>query len=205
VLPGASDQPGRRAVGTPFRARIIALLVVALTSLAGGVATVTATAPPAEAHDSLVSTAPADGATVAQPPTKVVLTFDEPALALGTAIVVTSASGQQVQAGAPSLVDNTVTQPLQPGSPAGAYTVIWRVTSADGHPISGRLTFDASAGSTVARSEGATAASSPAAQAPAPAATNSSGALLWVILLGGLALVAVVLVLLRRSTERREP
>ena len=162
-------------------------------------------AAPAAAHNALVSTAPSDGATLAHTPSKVVLTFDQPALALGTAIVVTSASGQQVQAGAPSLVDNVVTQPLQPGAPAGEYTVVWRVTSVDGHPISGRLTFDASAGSTETGPGGSTAAPSPVEPTPAQEATGSGGALLWVVLLGGLAVVAVVLVLLRRSTERREP
>jgi methionine-rich copper-binding protein CopC len=183
----------------------VSVLLVALTSIVGAVVTLAVTAAPAAAHNALVSTAPADGTTVAHTPTKVVLTFDEPALALGTAIVVTSASGQQVQAGAPSLVDNTVTQPLQPGSPAGAYTVVWRVTSVDGHPISGRLTFAASAGSTDTGGEGASAAPSPAEQPPAEGAAGAGGALLWVVLLAGLAVVAVVLVLLRRSTERREP
>jgi methionine-rich copper-binding protein CopC len=173
-------------------------------SLGGAVVTVAVTAAPAAAHNALVSTAPSDGATVAHTPTKVVLTFDEPALALGTAIIVTSAGGQQVQTGTPSLVDNTVTQPLQPGSPAGPYTVVWRVTSVDGHPISGRLTFDAKAASTGTGAEGATVAPTPAGEAPAQPAVGGSGALLWIVLLGGLAVVAVVLVLLRRSTERRQ-
>jgi hypothetical protein len=134
-----------------------------------------------------------------------VFTFDQPALALGTAIVVTSASGQQVQTGSPSVVDNTVTQPLQPGSPAGAYTVVWRVTSVDGHPISGGLTFDAKAASTGTGAEGGTVAPSPAGEAPAQPDGGGSGALLWVVLVGGLVVVAVGLVLLRRSTERRQP
>jgi copper resistance protein C len=205
VLLGARPRADRRVAGRRFGSRPGSLLLLALTSVAAAVVTLTVTAAPAAAHNALVSTAPSDGATVRHTPAKVVLTFDQPALALGTAIVVTSATGQQVQAGAPSLVDNVVTQPLQPASPAGEYTVVWRVTSVDGHPISGRLTFDASAASTQTRSDGPTAAPSPAEQTPAQGATGSGGALLWVVLLGGLAVVAVVLVLLRRSTERREP
>ena len=50
-----------------------------------------------------------------------------------------------MQVGEPRLVDNTVTQALQPGSPAGRYVVEWRVTSADGHPISGTFSFTAAA------------------------------------------------------------
>ena len=71
---------------------------------------------------------------MAHTPSSVVLTFDEPAIAIGTKLVVTGPTGP-VQTGAPQLVDNTVTQNLQPGAPAGAYTVEWRITSTDGHPI----------------------------------------------------------------------
>jgi len=97
----------------------------------------------------------------------VVLTFDEPAIAIGTKLVITGPEGP-VQIGKPSLVDNTVTQDLQPGSPAGAYTVDWRVTSADGHPISGSFTFTAEAAAS-----GPSAASSLAPQ-PSTAATSAT-------------------------------
>jgi hypothetical protein len=70
------------------------------------------------------------------------LTFDEPAIAMGTQVVVTGPSGQ-VQQGQPRLIDNTITEDLQPGAPAGAYAVAWRVTSADGHPVSGTFSFSA--------------------------------------------------------------
>lgn len=102
------------------------------------------TAGPAAAHNSLRSTSPAADGRVERTPATIVLTFDEPAIALGTRILVTGASGP-VQVGEPRLVDNTVTQALQPGSPAGRYVVEWRVTSADGHPISGTFSFTAAA------------------------------------------------------------
>ena len=101
-------------------------------------------ASPAWAHNVLKSTSPEDKATVAHTPSSVVLTFDEPAIAIGTKLVVTGPTGL-VQVGAPQLVDNTVTQDLRPGAPAGAYTVEWRITSTDGHPISGVFTFTAKA------------------------------------------------------------
>ena len=179
------------------------LIWAALTSVAAAVVLMAAAAAPAAAHDALVSSAPADGATVAHAPRRIVLTFDQPALALGTAVVVTSSAGQQVQAGAPRLVDNTVTQPLQPGAPGGPYTVLWRVTSADGHPISGRFTFQADAPSTE-RADGPSTLQ-PVPEAPAQDAAGTGGGMLWLGLLGGLAAVGVVLVLLRRSTDRRAP
>lgn len=70
--------------------------------------------------------------------------LDEPAIAMGTQVVVTGPSGP-VQVGPPRLVDNTVSQSLERGAPAGAYTVAWRVTSADGHPVSSTFAFTARA------------------------------------------------------------
>jgi methionine-rich copper-binding protein CopC len=99
-------------------------------------------ASPASAHNTLISTNPADQVTVQSAPQAVVLTFDEPAIAMGTQVVVRGPSGQ-VQQGQPRLVDNTIIVDLKPGAPAGAYTVAWQVTSADGHPVSGTFSFTA--------------------------------------------------------------
>ena len=127
----------RPQAGTRSYPRVLAILV-AVAALLVGSATV------AQAHDVLVSTSPADRSSTAVVPAQVTLTFAEPALAIGTDIVVTGPSGQ-VQSGTPVLVDNTVAEHLRPGSPAGRYTVTWRVTSTDGHTVSGRLSFTARA------------------------------------------------------------
>jgi copper resistance protein C len=113
-----------------------------LAVLAGAMLAVWVGASPASAHNTLIATNPADQVTVQSAPQAVVLTFDEPANAMGTQVVVTGPSGQ-VQQGQPQLADNTITEALQPGAPAGAYTVAWRVTSADGHPVSGTFSFTA--------------------------------------------------------------
>jgi copper resistance protein C len=128
--PIVSDQA--RAAG---RYRLLAVI-------AGAMLAVWAGASPASAHNTLISTNPADQETLQSAPQAVVLTFDEPAIAMGTQVVVTGPSGQ-VQQGQPRLVDNTITEDLQPGAPAGAYTVAWRVASADGHPVSGTFSFSA--------------------------------------------------------------
>jgi copper resistance protein C len=149
-----------RGMGWRLLAATLATAVLAIAGLVIG-------ASPASAHNVLKSSSPADGKKVARTPTSVMLTFDEPAIAIGTKLVITGPEGP-VQIGKPSLVDNTVTQDLQPGSPAGAYTVDWRVTSADGHPISGSFTFTAEAAAS-----GPSAASSLAPQ-PSTAATSAT-------------------------------
>lgn len=106
---------------------------------------------PAQAHDTLLSTSPEDGSTVATTPTEVVLTFDQPAVSVGTQLRVSGPDGD-VQQGRPQLVDTTVRQAIEPGSPAGTYTVTWRVTSADGHPVSGTFTFTSQAAGEAAAS-----------------------------------------------------
>jgi methionine-rich copper-binding protein CopC len=125
--------------GASLPRRVGLLAVVVLVALAGWVLAAT----PASAHNVLRSTSPADGSSVERVPAEVVLTFDEPALAMGTGLVVTGPAGP-VQSGSARLVDNTVAQSIRPDAPAGTYTVQWRVTSADGHPVSGTFGFTAS-------------------------------------------------------------
>ncbi len=158
---------------------------------------------PASAHDVLRSTNPADGAVVDRLPDRVMLTFDQPALGLGSEVVVTGPAGP-VADGPPSLVDTEVRQPLRAG-PAGRYTVVWRVTSADGHPVSGTFAFTTQQASTGSSSTAAAAPTSsaavtgpisPAAAQPVsePASGSSGGlviALVLVVLLVALALVAL--------------
>jgi methionine-rich copper-binding protein CopC len=172
-----------------WRPRALAV-VLAVTSLLVGAAAA------AQAHDILVGTSPVDGSTAKVVPAQVTLTFDQPALAVGTEIIVTGRSGQ-VQTGAAALVDNTVSEHLRPGSPAGRYTVIWRVTSNDGHPVSGKFTFTASS-------------PSPGQQTTPPTPTTSTPvrvssqahALSWVVA-GSFLVVLLFLVVFVRSREPR--
>src|SRR5215211_5427577 len=128
-----------------------------------------------------------------------------PPLALGTRIVVTGPSGQ-VQSGRPEF-DNRVGQALQPGAPAGSYEVIWRVSSDDGHPVSGRLSFTVrAAGSEQSFVEASPAANSQSAN-PLPHAqqqgSDSAGyTVLWVAA-GLVALAAIAYSLLRQPLRRR--
>ncbi|MGN6752169.1 MAG: copper resistance CopC family protein [Intrasporangium sp.] len=116
---------------------------LALVLLAVGFALVGA--PAASAHDVLESTSPADRTTVDRLPQAVTLTFSDDPLALGTQILVKGPSGN-VAHGDPTIEGRVVHQQLSAQAPAGDYVVTYRVTSSDGHPISGTFSFHATVG-----------------------------------------------------------
>ena len=109
-------------------AALIAILV------AGLVAT------PAAAHASLISSSPPDGAAVATAPTKVELIFSEE-VGTPSIIAVTGPDGVQVVDGPTQIRSASVVQPLKTLTAGGLYKIAYRVVSADGHPVSGQLTF----------------------------------------------------------------
>ncbi|MGW6131029.1 copper resistance CopC family protein [Cellulomonas sp. NPDC055163] len=151
-----------RAPGAMLGLALSALVGVALTVLGAG---------PSAAHNTLVSSDPADGSTPATAPAQVTLTFNEPAVALGTVVEVRAPDGTVVSSGDAVLTDASVAQGLSGELPAGPYSVLWRVTSADGHPIEGQLTFTAQ-GPTVVGGAPGSATTGPAATPTAePTAT----------------------------------
>ena len=171
-----------------------ALAVVAATA-----ALILGAATAVQAHNILVGTSPAGGSTATVVPAQVTLTFNEPALALGTEIIVTGPAGQE-QSGAAVLVNNTVTEHLQPGSSAGPYIVIWRATSADGHPVSGKFSFTATSPSRGQRSSATPATSS---STSAPTSVSGQSPLWWV--LAGCVLVILLVVFIRTRKPRTTP
>ena len=143
----------------------------------------------ASAHSQLERTDPADGSQVAVLPDKITLTFNQNVLGIGDVLQVTGPAGI-VSAGAPSVVDNQVIQAIQPGSAAGAYTVIWRVTSADGHPISGQFGFTAAAGSSGTAGVPPAAAAGPAEPGTSTGSDGVNPALVWLLVACGAIVVA---------------
>lgn len=186
------------------------LLTRLLLCLVGAGLVLLVSVAPASAHDVLSGSTPADGQTVARTPASVVLSFEEPAVAMGTQVVVTGPSGP-VQQGAPRLVDTTVTQDLGPGSPAGHYTVEWRVTSADGHPVSGTFSFtstgagtgDPTSRATPQPTASSTPASSGATDSAAGTGSNRFPGWLWIV--AGIALIATAGAAGRRFGQQRPP
>ena len=131
----------------------------------------------------------------------------------------TDAAGTTLAVGAPAVADNVLTQPLA-GEASGVVTVLWKVVSSDGHPISGEFAFTVTGSARRPRrpnrrpptptpsrhrrrpSETATLTPTPTSE---PAASDGSSALPWII--GGRAgrsplVGAVVYLLVSRS--RRE-
>jgi methionine-rich copper-binding protein CopC len=104
---------------------------------------------PALAHARLVETYPADGGTLVEPPEQVQLLFNEPVEAEFNPIEVYDQGGERVDEDDARVSPNDarlLVVDLEELS-EGSYTVEWRVTSADAHPISGTYGFavDASA------------------------------------------------------------
>jgi methionine-rich copper-binding protein CopC len=164
--------------------RPIALLVASLLAL------VVSTGP-AAAHAKLESMAPADGSSMAAPPTKVVLTFNEPIGSNGTQVQVKSPTGKNVASGDVQVIDNTVTQPVGAMVEAGRYEIDARVVSADGHPITVTGTFTVT--------HAGHPAPDPAAGAPAPQDGGGSNTVTIVAMcLVMLVVVALAIVIVRR-------
>lgn len=139
-----------------------------LAVVASAVVTVLAAPSPAAAHDVLIGTAPKARSTVTASRSTVKLTFNDAVQTSFAEVVVTDGAGDKLSLGKPNVVDDTVTQRIQPFRDAGDYRVSWRIVSADGHPVSGTFTF------TVSKSAVSTA--SPAESTPAsPAATEQAG------------------------------
>ena len=154
------------------RRHLATVLVAALTlSLAGLTAFLTSViiAAPASAHAVLIRITPARGAQLTTPPTHVVLEFDAPVSATFTTVVVTNATGGTVVRGEAAVLGGTVTQTLIPNLASGDYRVAYRVTSSDGHPISGESTFTLTRPPATTRP---TAADIPITTTPVPVATT---------------------------------
>ncbi|PZU47186.1 MAG: copper resistance protein CopC [Arsenicicoccus sp.] len=96
----------------------------------------------AQAHDELTGTAPQDGASVeAGDLEDLTLTFSGEIADVGAAVAVTAPDGSSVLEGEPVVEGPEVTQDLVDDLGDGEYAVAWRVTSEDGHPISGEFGF----------------------------------------------------------------
>ncbi|QZY28548.1 copper resistance protein CopC [Nocardioides coralli] len=105
------------------------------------VALLLATAAPGHAHAQLLESDPTDGTLLEEAPREVTLTFNEPVRLTAQEITVYDAAGQPIPSQATaSGPEVTVTLP-EPDDLRGTYVVGWFVLSADGHPISGALTF----------------------------------------------------------------
>src|ERR687893_932128 len=174
--------------------------LLALVALVGLV--LLGSAGPAVAHNELIGSDPADGATVATSPAQVRLTFDlplKPGFSTGT---LTGPDSSQWQAGPPAEAGAVVSVPVRALGPAGQYTIAYQVLSADGHPVRGAVRFTLTtpgSGAAASPAPPGTDRSGPAAPGTVAAGTDSAdGTPVWPWLAGaGALLVAGVVVALR--------
>ncbi|HEY9440874.1 MAG TPA: copper resistance CopC family protein [Thermopolyspora sp.] len=139
-----------------------------LTALALGLAVLmmgTVLAMPAFAHTALRSSDPEQHATV-ESLTKVTLRFTDQVRL--PAVVVRGPDGVAYQTGVPETDGPIVTQNVRGPLPAGAYTLAYRVVSADGHPVQGQIPFTVTAPSSPDPS-------SPRSASPASSPSTNAG------------------------------
>lgn len=131
---------------------------------------------PAIAHDSVVSSYPAASSSVDSVPDEISITFSAELLGEGgTGVVqVTGPDGVVYSEGDPEIADATITQHLASDAPGGAYTVLWRVVSSDGHPTSGEYGFEIRTSISESASSTPTTTAEPS---PSPTSTSSQTAL----------------------------
>ncbi|GAA2060742.1 copper resistance CopC family protein [Williamsia deligens] len=169
---------------TPFAAVVAAVLVVLTTLLAA----------PASAHSTLVSSDPASGSSVSSGPSSVTLTFNEALQEAYDALTVVGPDNRYWQSEEKATVQGPrISVGLRPLGPAGEYRINYRVTSADGHPVSGQVRFTLTTAGTGTPGAEATSSSS-----------GDGGVTWWPYAVAVVVVVAVgggVLLLRRRTAE----
>ena len=114
----------------------------AITALFLIISSVFLAALPASAHTDLVSTSPKDGVNVgATAPATIEVTFSEPTLLQGSAIVLNDETGNEVNLGELTQTGSTLSVAVPPDLPNGKSTVTWRTVADDGHVITGTFSF----------------------------------------------------------------
>lgn len=136
----------RRAV----LASVVSVAAIAFIASAG-MRPASAATPPASAprlatpfHLRLEKSEPASGESLASPPKSIRLFFSLPPEMAVTAVKLSDADGNAVALAAPTRgagAKDPVESVIQGKVAAGSYTVSWKTSSKDGHPIKGDFSF----------------------------------------------------------------
>ncbi|MBF8189150.1 copper resistance protein CopC, partial [Nonomuraea sp. K274] len=116
---------------------------------------------PALAHNVLVGSDPKDGATLSAAPGRVTLVFDQVVRQGYAQVRVTGAEGSAWADGAAVVAAERVSVEVRPLPAGGSYVVGYRVLSADGHPVTGRITFHLTATATPFQGSSGTSSGAP--------------------------------------------
>ncbi|MEV0249838.1 copper resistance CopC family protein [Nocardia sp. NPDC050712] len=138
---------------------------------------------PAAAHSAPIASVPADGASIEVSPGKVSITFNEELQPSFPSLTVVGPPDRNLWSqGKPVVEGSTISMEVGDLGPAGEYTIAFRVTSADGHPVSGTRTF------TLTKAGTGTPGPRADAKANADGADESGGIPLWVFIAGAVVL-----------------
>ena len=153
----------RASVRPAALAALFAALLAALLALGA----------PAQAHDTLLESDPADGATLETSPEAITLTFSADILDVSPLVRITDENGEQLAEITPSVDGPVATATLEEPLPAGTSTVQWRVVSSDGHPIEGTFGVTVEQDAAAEETTEAPAEESSPAEESAPAETTA--------------------------------
>ena len=148
--------------------RFLLVVLAALTTLA----TLALPASGVSAHNSLVTSDPADGSSLTAAPTQITWTFSKSVpLETMTVTLIDPTGARSELSGSTygAAGDTVVTTPL-PALQAGPVSVRWRLVGPDGHPVTGRVDFTVSI-------EAATTLPAVVASTPGTAVTTTSDAM----------------------------
>jgi len=124
--------------------RLVAYLLLAI----GLTVTAVAGASVASAHATRLATDPVENTELTQAPSKVSAMFNEALSPEFAAMTVVGPDGNLWSTGDPQVDGAVISVGVRPLGPSGTYTVNYRVTSADGHPVSGSWSFRLAAAGT---------------------------------------------------------
>ena len=160
------------------------------TVLAALIAALLMTAGPASAHAVVMSSNPEDGAQVAQAPERVTVTFNEPMQEQFAALTVVGPDGNLWSKGNPAIDGATASVEVGDLGPAGVYTIAFRITSADGHPVSGTRTFTLTQDGTGTPGKPAAGANADSTADSADDDADDGGVAVWWFVVAAVVLVA---------------
>ena len=131
---------------------------------------------PAQAHDTLLSTDPEDGATLETSPEDIDLTFSADILEVSPLVRITDEDGTELAEIVPTIEGPVATATLEEPLPAGTHEIQWRVVSSDGHPIEGTFSLTVEQDSSEPAETGETGETGENEETSEPAASDAGGA-----------------------------
>ncbi|WP_179476017.1 copper resistance CopC family protein [Mycolicibacterium vinylchloridicum] len=166
-----------------MRRLLVTALLIATMALAGTAV--------AWAHATRIAADPAPDSSLATAPSRVSATFNEQLHNDFAAMTVVGPDGNLWSDGTPQVQGAVVSVGVRPLGPAGTYTVNYRVTSADGHVVSGSWSF-----TLTAAGDG-----TPGPSASASAAPPERALPVWPFVVGAVAVIGsgIIWSRLRRS------